>query len=308
MRRRDRRGFALLAALWVTVGLSAMALTGLLIARSAVTAAWNRIALMRGRWRAEDCLERARAVIDDALSGGQAIPRRIAGGWNVLDRVVAASPAITEAACDVTLRPTGIAVDVNAADAEQLLALLRVLSIAEPRADSMVNALLDWRDADDIARPTGAESGWYRAVGGFSPRNGPLADVRELRRVRGFDEAMLPDSVLDVVFTVEPGRIVWDRAPLAVIASVPGIGEEALARITELRFRGVALADVTALGRDLSPSAREFLDARYADVQRLTTDRPDAWIATARGGGATIEVRLARAGARAAIVRRRTTP
>jgi general secretion pathway protein K len=305
---RPRQGFALLAALWVTVGLSAMALTGLLAARSVVTAAENRIALARGRWRAEDCLERARAVIDDALSGGQAIPRPVAGGWELLDRVVAASPAITDAACDVTLTPAGIAVDVNAADAEQLLTLLRVVGTPEPTADSMVDALLDWRDADDIPRPLGAESGWYRAVGGFLPRNGPLADVRELRRVRGFDEATVPDSVLTAVFTVEPGRIVWDRAPLVVLASIPGIGDEALARIIERRSRGLSITDAMDLRASLSPAARLAFDARYNDIDRLTTGRPDAWILTARGDGATIEVRLALAGTRAAIVRRRTTP
>jgi len=301
-----RNGFALLAALWVTVALSAMALTGLLVAREVMSGGRNRIALMRGQWRAEDCLERARAVINDALSGGHAIPRPVGGGWEALDRVVAASPAITDAACDVTLAPAGLAVDVNTADGEQLLALFRAMGIGEPRADSMVDALLDWRDADDIPRPLGAERSWYHAEGRFTPRNGPFADVKELRRVRGFED--LPDSILDAVFTVEPGRIVWTRAPLVVLASLPGIGEEALARIIERRERGISVADMSALSADLSPGARQLLVARYGDLARLTTDRPDSWILTARGGSYAIEVRLAPAGSRAAIVRRRTTP
>jgi general secretion pathway protein K len=303
-----RNGFALLAALWVTVGLSAMALGGLLVARGVIAEAQNRIALMRGRWRAEDCLERARAVIDDALRAGHAIPRPVAGGWEALDRVVAASPAITDAACDVTLAPAGIAVDVNAADGEQLVAVLRAAGVGEPRADSMVDALLDWRDADDIARPMGAERDWYRAAGLFPPRNGPFADLSELRRVRGFDTTTLPDSVLTAVFTVEAGRIVWSRAPLAVLASLPGVGEEALARVAERRARGVSVASAADLNGSLSPAAQHAFTARYTDVQRLTTDRPDAWLLTAQSGGFRIEVRLAPAGARAAIVRRRTMP
>jgi len=301
-----RGGFALLAALWVTVTLSAMALAGLLVARGVTNGSRNRIALMRGQWRAEDCLERARAVINDALSGGHAIPRPVAGGWEALDRVVAASPAMTDAACDVTLVPTGIAVDLNVVDREQLLAVLRILSVGEPRADSMADAVLDWRDADDIPRPMGAERDWYRSRGQFTPRNGPFADVRELRRVRGFED--LPDSMLNAVFTVEPGRIVLGRASLAVIASLPGIGEEALARIAERRARGVAVPDLNALAADLSPAARALLVSRYSDLTRLTTDQPDAWVLTARGGGYAVEVRLAPAGTRAAIVRRRTTP
>jgi type II secretory pathway component PulK len=304
----DRRAFALLAALWVTVGLSAMALAGLLVARGVVFEAQNRIALTRGRWRAEDCLERARAVIDDALRDGHALPRLVPGGWDALDRVVAASPAVSDAACDVALTPTGIAVDVNTADGEQLLALLRAIGVGEFRADSMVDALLDWRDADDIPRPLGAEQTWYRAAGRFPPRNGPFADTKELRRVRGFDAETLPDSVLNAVFTVEPGRVMWSRAPLVVLASIPGIGDEGLARIAERRARGVGVANASDLSGSLSPAARLAFDARYADIQRLTTDRPDAWLLTARAGEAAVVVRLAPAGTRAAIVRRRSTP
>jgi hypothetical protein len=134
-----------------------------------------------------------------------------------------------------------------------------------------------------------------------------LANARELRRVRGFDESVLPDSILTAVFTVEPGRVVWSRAPLAVLGSLPGIGEEALARLAERRARGVAV-DINALSADLSPGGRQLLASRYGDLARLTTDGPDAWILTARGNGYAIEVRLAPAGTRAAIVRRRTTP
>jgi len=297
-----RSGFALLAALWVTVALGAMALTGLVVARGVVNAAHNRVSLMRGRWRAEGCLERARVVIGDALNG------RVSGGWDSLDRVVAAASAVTSAACDVSLVPAVNAVNINLADGDQALALLRALAIDEPRADSMVAALIDWRDTDDIPRPNGAERAWYRAAGRFLPRNGPLADVEEARRIRGFDVETLPDSVLRSVFTVEPGRIVLDRAPLPVLASLPGIGEEALARLVERRLRGAPTADINVLASDLSLSARKLLDSRYADLQRLTTASPDAWVLTARDGVCVIEVRLANTGTRAAIVRRRTTP
>ena len=217
-----------------------MAFTGLLVARNVMSGSRNRIALMRGRWRAEDCLERARAVINDALSGGHAIPRPVAGGWEALDRVVAASPAITDAACDVTLAPTGVAVDLNTADGGQLLALFRAMGIGEPRADSMVDALLDWRDADDIPRPLGAERDWYRAEGQFTPRNGPFASVRELRRVRGFDENVLPDSVLDAVFTVEPGRARLESRTARRAGHLPGVSDEILSRVAGLRAQGQA--------------------------------------------------------------------
>lgn len=297
MSRHGRRGFALLAVLWVVVGVSAVAAASLLLARGAVSTARNRVGLARASWRAEDCLERTRAVIDDAVSGRHDLPRPIDGGWSDLDRVVLGSPVVSDAACDVSLRPTGMAVDVNRADAEQLRTLFRAAGLSDAQGDSMADALLDWRAHH---RP---------------PRNGAFADVRELRDVRGFGADVLPDSVLGTLFTVEPGRILWSRAPLIVLASLPGMTAEALARLADLRAGGQAIGDIGTLAATLSPSARDTLAAHYGDLTRLTTGDPDAWVLVARGRSgsappvaASIEVLLVRAGARVAIVRRRTAP
>lgn len=305
-RMTERRGFALLAVLWVIVGVSAIAAASLLVAREGVSAARNRMALTRARWQADDCIERARAVIDDALTDRGDVPRPVSGGWAVLDRVVTASPAVTAASCDLTLQAAGTAVNVNTADADQLAALFTALGIDVVHTDSMVDALLDWRDADDVARQFGAERLWYMAAHLPVPRNGPLANIGEVRLVRGFGPDALPDSILDSVLTVEPGRIVWDRAPMVVLASLPGMTPEALGVIADLRLRGVSVGDVSTLGASLS---------RYADLQRLTASEPDAWLLIARGHDghapvvtATIEDRLVRAGTRAAVVRRWTTP
>jgi hypothetical protein len=112
--------------------------------------------------------------------------------------------------------------------------------------------------------------------------------------------------------TVEPGRVLLDRAPLAVVASLPGIGAEALSRLQEARLRRDAFIDVMVLGARLSPQPAELLRVRHADIARMTVAEPDAWILTSRGHSlqagvtATIEVRLERAGDRAAVVRWRT--
>jgi type II secretory pathway component PulK len=310
-----RRGFALLAVLWVIVGVSAVATASLLVAREAVSAARNRVALTQARWQADDCVERARAVIDDALTDRGDVPRPVPGGWAVLDNVVTASPVVTAASCDLTLQAAGTAVNVNTTDADQLAALFIALGIDEVQTDSMVDALLDWRDADDIPRQFGAERDWYRAAHRPVPRNGPLADIAEIRLVRGFGPEVLPDSVLGSVLTVEPGRIVWDRAPMVVLSSLPGMTPEALGVIADMRLRGASVGDASTLGASLPPAAAQAFAARFTDLQRLTTSEPDAWLLIARGhdGHApviteTIEERLVRAGVRAAVVRRWTIP
>lgn len=285
---RSRRGFALLAVLWTMVGVSALAMTALLAAREAVATAQYRTAALRGAWAAEDCIARARAAIDATLTDEDA--------WRVLDSLVPRSPIVTSAGCDIRLAPTGVALNVNAATGDQLRTLFRALGIDGTRADSMTDALLDWCDADDDPRPLGAERGWYVANGRFPPRNGPIASLDELRRVRGFDRVTLPDSLLRSVLTVEPGRIIWDRAPLPVLASLPGVTAPVLARIAEQRAHGLAI------------NVGDLLGSRAVELQTLTAAGPDRWLLTAHGGPSTIELALVHAGRRAAIVRRRTTP
>lgn len=307
-RGRVREGFALLAVLWVIVGLTALSLAASLTTRNALAAARNRTELTRARWAASDCLERARSAIAASLLDPERQDRRGLSGWSALDNAVGNSPLISAEHCDVRLNAVGSRIDVNHADAEMLGALLSRLGIPAPRRDSMVDALLDWRDADDVARPLGAERGWYVPRGRFVPRNGPFGSVREIVRVRGFETVSGLDSVLDV----EPGRVSLSHAPAAVIGSLPGFGDEAVARITERRARGLPLGELSELAGQLSPEGSRRMLARYSDLAHFATTEPDAWILVARATrGAPpvtiiIEARIARAGDRAAIVRLRT--
>ena len=316
-----RRGFALLAVLWVMVGLAALALAARLDARDALAAATNRVTAAGARWRAEGCAERARATIDAAL-GRRGDEGAVAGAWAVLDEVLASTSlrgaAPRGAGCDVRLVPAGAALDVNAADAEMLRRLLRALG-AGARAEPVADAILDWRDADDVPRPLGAERAWYESHGLFPPRDADVAAVAELRRVRGVRDTVGAQPPLDgrlaealeAALTVEPGRVVLARAPAAVLLALPGMTEESVARILELRARGERAIDAGRVGALLSPAARDTLLAHFPELSRAVSPEPDAWILVAHAGhealyGSGIELRLVRAGSRAAVVRRRT--
>lgn len=300
-------GFVLLAVLWVLIGISALGLAALLAAREAVHVTRNRMDLTRGAWLAEGCAEHARAVIATTLAERRA-DLNAAGGWPAVDRAVANSRAPELDGCDASVRPATTAIDVNDASAEQLRKLFVSIGAPAARADSLTDALLDWLDADDAERTFGAERAWYEARGRFTPRNGPLAHVGELRWIRGFED--LPG--IDTLLGVEPGRIYLPTAPPTVLASLPGIGEEALLRMLELRNLGDATISFPAVAERLSPRAKDDLLVRYAELAVATSTEPDAWILTSRSRvgsppvTAVIELRLARAGSRAAIMRRKT--
>jgi general secretion pathway protein K len=65
------------------------------------------------------------------------------------------------------------------------------LQLSEIQADTVADSLRDWIDADNQARPMGAENDYYQQL---SPArlaaNRPLSEVSELRNVRGVDAAL----------------------------------------------------------------------------------------------------------------------
>ncbi|HEX2210521.1 MAG TPA: hypothetical protein VHG93_22770, partial [Longimicrobium sp.] len=258
---RSRAGFALLSVLWVLVGVAALALAANLAAREAVASARNRAELGAAAWRAEACLERARAAMDEALYEG----RHEAPGatvWGRMDEVVAGSPYLAGMDCAVEVRAAGAALDVNAADEGTLRRLFAVLGASPAGADSLADALADWRDEDDAPRPSGAEAEWYRAARRPLPRNGPFADAREVLRVRGFDA--LPG--IDTILSAEPGRVPLSHAAPAVVAALPGMGTEAAARLAELRLRGDRVSDLAVFAASLSPGARDEAGRRFHEL------------------------------------------
>jgi general secretion pathway protein K len=301
-----RGGFVLLAVLWVLVGLASLGLALSLVGRDAISATQNRVSLARAHWLAEGCVSVVRAVAATELADAT----RADAAWRTLDEVVANSLLMGNTGCDLSVRPAGATLNVNTADAAQLRRAFLAMLVMPMSADSLVDAILDWRDPDDDSRPNGAERAWYQERQRFTPRNGPIADVRELGRIRGLDQL----SGLDSVFGVESGRIPLGRAPRAVLMALPGFTEELTDRIVEMRERRALPADLLTLAGALSPSARDSLSARYAEVVPLVTMEPDVWIVTAsaRDGVspaiATVEVRLARSAARAAVLRHRSWP
>ena len=300
-----RDGFALLSVLWVLVGVTALALAANLSAREAVAAARNRADLAAAGWRAEGCVERVRAAVTDALAGPGAA--QDGSAWGRMDGAVARSPLLAGAECAVELRAAGAALDVNAADGETLRRLFRALGRTAASADSLADALLDWRDADHLPRPFGAEAEWYLQRRLRAPRDGALADGREVLLVRGFGGL----AGIDTLLSAEPGRVALGHAPPAVLAALPGFGREAVARMAELRLRGGPVPELPALAGSLSPGARDEMLRRFQELAGQVSTQPDAWILRARGtagapaAAAVVEVRLVRAGSRAAVVRRR---
>jgi general secretion pathway protein K len=79
-------------------------------------------------------------------------------------------------------------IDLNAAGYPLLNKLLLEAGVEPDRAGHVADAILDWRDTDDLRRVNGAEDGDYRIAGlEYGPTNSSFLSVDELQLVLGMD-------------------------------------------------------------------------------------------------------------------------
>ncbi len=75
---------------------------------------------------------------------------------------------------------------INFVDKEQLLRLFGSIDVEEYLAESLSDAILDWRDNDDIERDNGAEKQQYEEAGlKYEPRNAAFSNIEEMQMVLG---------------------------------------------------------------------------------------------------------------------------
>jgi general secretion pathway protein K len=103
---------------------------------------------------------------------------------------------------------------------------------------TLVHLLADYQDPDDSYRINSAEQAEYLRRGMPPPRNQPLATPLELRRVMGWAEALALRTDEELVGSLGVDRssmLNVNTAPVAVLASLPGIDEAAARRVVASR-------------------------------------------------------------------------
>ena len=258
------------------------------VARTGSETTHNRVLLARAGWAREACVEilLARYAQDPSLRMLDSIDLG-RGTW-----------------CRAALEDPEAKLNVNLADRAALVAVVAAVSSpARAAIDSLVDALLDWRDPDSISRPFGIETP--------GARNGPLADIAELRYVRGFDDSLV--ARLDAFLTTRgTGAINLNAAPAIVIATLPGLSDEAVTLLIRRRLAGQPVRNADELGALLSSAGRATLYASYPEFQRATTFAPMQLVARVEGGVrgtplvARVTLTLVPVAGRLAVIRRET--
>lgn len=125
------------------------------------------------------------------------------------------------------------------------------------------------------------------------------------------DLSQLPDLDPRLVTVDGPGSVNLSAAPREVLLALPGLTPEAVDRLLSRRAVGRPVGSLDELAGLLSPTGREALLARYADVARIATFRAPQLRVTGEGGvgteplRSTIEVVVVPLPERLAVIRRR---
>lgn len=186
---RRQRGIALILALWLTVMLTVIASGFAFSMRSEAMAARNMISMAQARAAADGAIERTVFELSRTASAETWKRDGQAHTWKDGDTTLTAS------ATDESAK-----IDINAASEVLLRSLFVNVGGADPDlAAHITDAILDWRDADDLKRPNGAEEADYRAAGlKYKPGNAPFETASDLGRVLGVTPAIyarVADSV-----------------------------------------------------------------------------------------------------------------
>jgi type II secretory pathway component PulK len=297
---RQRHGFILIAALWLIVALSAVGLDAALRSQASRTPAMNQLDLSRAREAAlagsayaesrltaalqeREAELRAQAEDEQRASGAaQPFGRQSARNRNRMSRMLAQSDpwrdphelmasgrTFGDSEFTLDVHDTGVALNLNEATEDMLRNFLsQGLRIDYAAADRLTQAILDWRDQDDIPRINGGEAEQY-VNGGAAvlPANGLFADPDELRHVMGMTPEIF-DAMRPHVTVVGSGRINLNAAPEPVLLAVPTFTRPAVAELLRLRNAGQYPRDAGELRALLGRAYRPPGDDEQGDFTR----------------------------------------
>jgi general secretion pathway protein K len=226
MRRPRQRGVALVLVMWVAVLLTVIASSFIVERRTEALVIGNSISMARAQAIADAGVSRAVFEMyrtDNAPEGWKRDGTQ--QNWT-FDGVPV----------KVELRDESAKIDINTAADSLLRGMFLSLGLADDEASKLVDAILDWRDADSFRRPNGAEEPEYRAAGlTYKPANAPFQAIEELQLVLGMRQDIYRRiAPMITVFSRQPG-INPALASREVLLALPGITSEVVDQYIALR-------------------------------------------------------------------------
>ncbi len=221
-RAAQQRGIALVLVLWIIALLTIMALGLTSTQRTESALARNQIDAARFRAQAESAL--ALTALNLLSTPLEAAPPEAV--W--LPNGVPHTLVLDAVTLTVTLTNETSRIDLNAATQEELKTLIELAQgeagFDASQRDALADAILDWRDPDDLRRLNGAEDGDYADAGlPYGARDGPFASVEELRQVLGMTRDLYHRLAPHLTVYNDTGEVEQRFASPQVLAATQGL-------------------------------------------------------------------------------------
>lgn len=173
----NKKGLVIITVLWTVVVLTVMVAILGRKSRLDMKVSASRTEAVRCKWACRAGIEKAIAVLkEDETQNDSLIDT-----WSDNDEDF--NDVLLEK-CWFTVRVIDEAskLNINTATKEQLMGLPYML-------EEIADAIIDWRDENDVPEAMGIEGGYYESLTfGYSARNGPFKTLRELLLVKDVTE------------------------------------------------------------------------------------------------------------------------
>jgi len=224
-RRGDQRGIALVAVLWVVAILALIAAVFMRETRTEIALTRNLTEDARAEALAEAGVNRAMLIL---LGLDESLPWRVDGTPFAF--------AYGGGTVQVSIQDEGGKIDLNRAGDAVLQGLFTSVGVGQDAAQHLVDAIADFRDADDLRHVNGAEDADYARAGlPYDAKDAPFAAVEELRQVLGMTPELYA-RVAPFVTVYSPRRDVnLATAPPAVLSALPYLSPDRVRTILDQR-------------------------------------------------------------------------
>lgn len=211
----DEKGLALVIVLWIAVILSGITSAGAYLARLELRQSYYPAREMQLVGACMSGIEKVKVEIYNDTNRYDSLKESwISGFKDVIN--------VEDVEVTVVVRDEESKLNLNTAQAESLKKLI-VFSDSS-NCDEMIDSLIDWRDTDSTALPSGAEQEYYSAL---SPkrycRNSNLYCMEELGLIKGFGDQKTVAALKDYATVDSNGKININTAPVEVLTTLPKV-------------------------------------------------------------------------------------
>jgi type II secretory pathway component PulK len=240
----------MLAALWLVVGITIVALEFSLVGRERREFGIAAADRARESASALGAFAMTRAQLEQALRTGPqsqagAVGRlRSSDPWLDVDSIFSGLQVVDSMTVVVEAIDLGTKLNINSISEQEIRSLISYTVGDFVEADYLAQAIMDWRDVDELARARGGERDAYLKADLLRlPTNQNFRDIEELLDVKGMTRDVY-DVISPYLTTMGSAQVNLNTAPVPVLRVLPGMTDEIVARILAMRSRGQRIANV----------------------------------------------------------------